>query len=119
MHRRIDVARARPQADMRAVLMIMGFFVILFVVTARSYLEPYSTPIGQLVLLLVATIWASGVWLMARMGKRGQIDRFLSGNSDDIAVTRAAAVRRTAGSERADQDRADEDGGRGGREVRP
>jgi Flp pilus assembly protein TadB len=82
MHRRIDVARARPRADMRAVLMIMGFFVLLFVASARTYLEPYGTALGQLVLLAVASIWAMGIWLMARMGQRGQVARFLSGSAD-------------------------------------
>jgi tight adherence protein B len=77
MHRRIDVARARPQSDMRAVLIIMGAFVVLFVVTARHYLEPYGTPLGQLVLLCVAGIWAGGIWAMARMGRRHQVSRFL------------------------------------------
>jgi Flp pilus assembly protein TadB len=77
MHRRIDVARARPRSDMRAVLVIMGFFVILFVVTARHYLEPYGTPMGQLVLFGVAAIWAMGIWMMARMGQRHQVGRFL------------------------------------------
>jgi Flp pilus assembly protein TadB len=77
MHRRIDVARARPRSDMRAVLVIMLAFVGFFVVTARDYLEPYGTPLGQLVLLFIATIWASGIWLMARMGRRHQVARFL------------------------------------------
>jgi hypothetical protein len=77
MHRRIDVARARPKSDMRAVLVIMAFFVILFVITARPYLEPYETPAGQLVLLGVASIWALGIWIMARMGRRHQLGRVL------------------------------------------
>jgi Flp pilus assembly protein TadB len=77
MHRRIDVARARPKSDMRAVLVIMVFFVGVFVVAARHYLEPYGTPLGQLVLLGVAGIWATGIWIMARMGRRHQVGRFL------------------------------------------
>ena len=31
MHRRVEVARARPRADMRSVLAVMGGFVLLFV----------------------------------------------------------------------------------------
>jgi Flp pilus assembly protein TadB len=77
MHRRIDVARARPKSDMRAVLVIMAFFVVVFVVAARHYLEPYGTPLGQMVLLLVCGIWAAGIWTMARMGRRHQVSRFL------------------------------------------
>ena len=51
MHRRVEVARARPRADMRSVLAIMGGFVLLFSIGARTYLERRTAPpLGQLVL---------------------------------------------------------------------
>lgn len=77
MHRRVEVARARPRADMRSVLVVMGAFVLLFSVAARDYLAPYGTPAGQLVLALILCIWAVGVWAMARLGRTGTVERFL------------------------------------------
>jgi Flp pilus assembly protein TadB len=77
MHRRIEVARARPRADMRAVLVIMGLFIAVFSVVGRDYLAPYASPGGQLVLALVVAIWAAAVWAMARMGRSQEIERFL------------------------------------------
>lgn len=78
MHRRIEVARARPRSDMRAVLVIMGVFVGLFILVARAYLEPYGTPLGQVVLGAIAGCWATGVWTMARLARSRPIERFLA-----------------------------------------
>lgn len=78
MHRRVEVARARPRSDMRAVLIIMLGFVLLFIVMARKYLEPYGTPTGQLVLCLVFLCWGAGVWAMSRLGRTRPTERFLS-----------------------------------------
>lgn len=77
MHRRVEVARARPRADMRSVLVIMGAFVLLFSVAARDYLAPYGTAAGQLVLTLVLCCWATGIWAMARLGRTSAVERFL------------------------------------------
>ena len=78
MHRRVDVARARPRSDMRAVLIIMLAFVLLFILAARKYLEPYGTPTGQLMLCIVFLCWGAGVWVMSRLGRARPIERFLS-----------------------------------------
>ena len=78
MHRRVEVARARPRADMRSVLTVMALFVVLLVVVARDYLSPYRSPIGQVVLLAVCTIWAMGVVAMGRLGRSRPTERFLA-----------------------------------------
>jgi Flp pilus assembly protein TadB len=77
MHRRITVARARPRSDMRIVLAIMAFAVGFFVILARQYLEPFGTPLGQLVLCLVGACWATGIWAMGRLGRLYPVERFL------------------------------------------
>jgi Flp pilus assembly protein TadB len=77
MHRRVEVARARPRADMRSVLAVMGFFIVLFMVLARDYLAPYGTVLGQIVLLAVIGLWALGISAMAAMGKPRPVERFL------------------------------------------
>ncbi|HEY8527845.1 MAG TPA: hypothetical protein VIL48_22975 [Acidimicrobiales bacterium] len=78
MHRRIEVARERPRSDMRSVIVIMAVFVALLTVVARSYLEPYDTAVGQLVLLGVAATWAGGIAAMVRMGRTQPVERFLA-----------------------------------------
>jgi len=91
MHRRVDVARARPRSDMRAVLIIMLGFVLLFILAARKYLEPYGTPTGQLVLCIVFLCWGGGVWVMSRLGRTRPIERFLSDPAPGATVGAAGA----------------------------
>jgi Flp pilus assembly protein TadB len=88
MHRRVEVARARPRADMRSVLFVMGFFIVLFMVMARDYLSPYSTVTGQVVLLVVIGLWGTGISAMATMGKPRPVERFLK-----VEATEASGVK--------------------------
>lgn len=76
--RRIDVARARPRAAMRYTAGLIGGFVLLLLVFSRDYLEPYGSPVGQLVLALVAAYWAVGLWWMHRMGRSDPTPRWLA-----------------------------------------
>lgn len=78
MHRRVDVARQRPRTTMQLVAVIVGVFIGGLLVFSRSYLHPYSTPLGQLVLAVVAVYWALGLMWMSRMGRLAEQDRFLA-----------------------------------------
>ena len=77
MRRRVDVARQRPRSTVQLVAVIVAAFVVGLIVFARSYLAPYGTAIGQLVLAGVALYWAAGFWWMARLGLLPQAQRFL------------------------------------------
>jgi Flp pilus assembly protein TadB len=79
--RRIDVARERPRAAMRYSALIIGLFVVGLVVFSGSYLAPYRSAVGQLVLLFVAVYWAAGFWWMQRMGRLAPVERFLAPES--------------------------------------
>jgi len=35
----------------------------------RSFLAPYSTPVGQLVLALIAVLYGLGIWWLRRLAK--------------------------------------------------
>jgi hypothetical protein len=76
--RRIDVARERPRAAMRYSALIIGLFVVGLMVFSGSYLAPYQSAVGQLVLLFVAAYWAAGFWWMQRMGRLAPVERFLA-----------------------------------------
>ena len=50
--------------------MITGFsfgLLALMAIFARSYLDPYRTASGQVVLVFVGCLYGLGLWLMARM----------------------------------------------------
>ena len=75
--RRISVAREKPRAAMKYSAIIICGFVVLLTIFSRRYLDPYSSPIGQIVLLFVALYWTVGFWWMNRMGRTEPVDRFL------------------------------------------
>lgn len=86
MRQRLDVARARPRSTMRLVAAIVGAFVAGLAIFAREYLAPYSTPLGQVVLLLIGFYWGAGFWWMAKLGQVPEVDRFLlSGARPSVA----------------------------------
>jgi hypothetical protein len=78
MHRRVEVARERPRSDMRSVVVVMAVFVGALVLVGGEYLEPYDTAVGQLVLAVVAVMWAVGVTAMVRLGRSRPVDRYLT-----------------------------------------
>jgi Flp pilus assembly protein TadB len=63
----IEASRASSRTAMR---MITGFsfgLLALMAIFARSYLDPYRTASGQVVLVFVGCLYGLGLWLMARM----------------------------------------------------
>lgn len=67
MRLRIEASRASSRT---AVRMVTGFSLALFAlmaVFARSYLSPYHSVLGQMVLGVVGILFGLGLWLMASM----------------------------------------------------
>lgn len=80
--RRQEVARERPRSEMRQVAVIAVGTVVLLSLVGRSYLAPYSSVVGQLVLLVVTGIWGVGFWAMARLARPHPVERFLVAGKD-------------------------------------
>jgi tight adherence protein B len=81
----IEASRASART---AVRMITGFsfgLLALMAVFARSYLSPYRTATGQLVLVFVGCLYGIGLWLMAIMIRPRPFPRL------PIAATRGSA----------------------------
>jgi len=78
MRRRVAVARQGPRSAMRTVALIVAAVILALIVFSRRYLEPYGTPLGQIVLALVGAYWAAGAWWMTRMGRVAEVPRFLA-----------------------------------------
>jgi Flp pilus assembly protein TadB len=78
MLRRQEVARARPRSEMHQVAFISVVVVLGLAVVGQDYLAPYRTTAGQLVLLVVAGIWAVGFRAMARLARSQPVERFLT-----------------------------------------
>ncbi len=65
VRRRVEADRAKPRATARAVTVVTLVVVALGLATG-SYLEPYGTPLGQLVLVAVTALFVVALaWLRA------------------------------------------------------
>lgn len=84
--RQVEADRAKPRATARWVTIISVAVLTLLTFSGR-YVEPYATPIGQAVLLvLVAAYIALLLWLK-RMATGKPMPRFLSSTPDQPAAT--------------------------------
>jgi hypothetical protein len=78
MLRRQEVARARPRSEMRQVVFISAAVVVALALVGQDYLAPYRTGWGQVVLCVVAGLWAVGFTAMARLARSEPVERFLT-----------------------------------------
>lgn len=82
MRLRIHATRARLRTATRVVVGTLALFAGGLILFNPPYLEPYRSVEGQLVLLLVGAILASGYALMQRMARLRPPQRFLTRAGD-------------------------------------
>ena len=76
MRIRVEVGRARVRTAAKIIVGVVIATVVLLAGLNREYLEPYGTALGQVVLLVVAAIFATGGWLLVRMAGIELPERF-------------------------------------------
>jgi tight adherence protein B len=67
MRLRVETSRASARSGVRTVVVFSISFVALLSLVARSYLSPFSSVTGQLVLIVVGACYTFGVALMVRL----------------------------------------------------
>jgi Flp pilus assembly protein TadB len=81
---RIETSRASVRSGVRTILVFSVVFAVSLTVVAHSYLAPFGTLRGELVLLVVGTLYAVGLSLMVSLARppapvrllgRGVVDR--------------------------------------------
>lgn len=77
MRGRIAASRARVRSGVRVVAGFSVCFGLALLVLARSYLAPFGTPAGEVVLGIVGALYAGGLWLMVRMARPQSAPRLL------------------------------------------
>ena len=78
MRIRVEVGRARIRTATKVIVGVVAATVILLTVFNRGYLDAYDSGVGQVVLLVVASIFAGGGVLLDRMATLRIPDRFTS-----------------------------------------
>jgi Flp pilus assembly protein TadB len=80
--RQIEADRAKPRATVRVVtLLSMGALGVL--ATTGSFLAPYATPLGQVVLLVLLGCYGAALIWMKRMAASPQPLRFITTRNGD------------------------------------
>jgi tight adherence protein B len=79
MRLRVEASRASARSSVRTVACFSIGFVALLVVVARSYLSPFGSVSGQLVLVVVGACFAAGLTLMVRLVRAPSAHRLTGG----------------------------------------
>ncbi len=69
MRLRIEASRASARTALRTIAGFSAGFLAVLTIFSRSYLAPFGTVTGQLVLAVVGGLFAAGLALMSRMAK--------------------------------------------------
>jgi tight adherence protein B len=77
MRQRIEASRARLRTSARMMLAILAVVAAAVTLLSRHYLEPYGTPLGQVVLVAVATMFGAGAVMLDRMSRIEPPQRFV------------------------------------------
>jgi Flp pilus assembly protein TadB len=77
MRLRVEASRARLRTSARVIVTILGVIVVLLPMLSRNYLAPYGAAAGQLVLVVVAGLFAAGCVLLERMAAIDLPERFV------------------------------------------
>jgi Flp pilus assembly protein TadB len=77
MRRRVEASRKSIRRSVRIVLVIVLGVMGGLSVLNRSYVKPYSSVTGQLVLLVVVFLIAAGLWWLRRLAAPKHTGRFL------------------------------------------
>jgi tight adherence protein B len=67
MVREVEAERAKPRANMRTIVVVTLVLVVGMVLFARTFLSGYSTPLGQVALLMVVAIFGTALRWMRRL----------------------------------------------------
>ncbi len=74
---RVETSRASVRSGVRTVMVFSVAFAGALVLMARSYLAPFGSPSGQMVLLLVAAFYGLGLTLLVTMSRPPESIRLL------------------------------------------
>jgi Flp pilus assembly protein TadB len=84
MIREVEAERAKPRANMRTIVIVTAVLVIAMMLFARTFLSPYSSPVGQGLLVLVVVVFAIALRWMHRLSRPVRSPRVLVNNPDRV-----------------------------------
>lgn len=83
--RQVEADRAKPRATARWVTLISASVLVILALSGE-YVEPYSTAIGQLILVVLLAAYVGTLIWMRRMATGKPLPRFLETRPDPVAT---------------------------------
>jgi Flp pilus assembly protein TadB len=83
--RQVEADRAKPRSTARWVTLI-SVSVLVVLALSGTYVEPYRTPIGQVILVVLLSAYVATLIWMRRMANGRPPPRFLGARSDPVAL---------------------------------
>lgn len=88
MRQRVMAQRASTRRSVQIVIGVSVAFVLGLSVFNRDFVEPYGTPVGQLVLACVCGLFALGFWWLRKLSSIETPDRFLARDDPGVHFVR-------------------------------
>jgi hypothetical protein len=83
MRLRVETGRARTYASSRALVAITFGLAVGLLVFSPTFMEPYDTVTGQLVLVGIGVVFAAALWSLVVLGRPAAAPRLLAGIEHD------------------------------------
>lgn len=77
MRQRVMAQRASTRRSVQIVVLVSVVVVLALAIFNRSFVKPYGTLVGQLVLTIVVLLFGAGFWWLRNLSKVETPDRFL------------------------------------------
>jgi len=77
MQLRVEAGRARMRTAVRVITAVTVLTVVGLTLLNPRYVRGYGTPVGQVVLALIAMVWGSSLWWLQTMARFRSPERFL------------------------------------------
>ena len=86
MRRKVSAERRSTRRSVQIVILVSVGMAIVLALVDHSFLAPYSSPFGQLVLALIAVLYGLGIWWLRRLARFESPQRMLG---DSLAAAGA------------------------------
>ncbi|WP_432833058.1 type II secretion system F family protein [Dactylosporangium sp. CA-092794] len=81
---RVATGRSRTRTSTRIVICVVLASVVLLAMFARNFLAPYGSPLGQLILAVLGTMFGGALMWMVRTGRIPDLPRILTRTADEV-----------------------------------
>jgi Flp pilus assembly protein TadB len=92
MRRKVSAERRSTRRSVQIVVLVSVGMALGLAFIDRAFLAPYSSPFGQVVLALIASLYGLGIWWLRRLATFESPQRLLGGGAGGVREAAATAA---------------------------